>query len=67
MAGNGLVGPTRWSPLSSIFEILAPIVLISTLVLGRGLHSFTLELNLRTFRTHSLVQLGYEGEANSWS
>ena len=25
---------------------------------GRGLHSFTLELNLSTSRTHSWVQLG---------
>jgi len=35
-------GPTRRSPLSSIFEILAPIVLISTLVLGANLSTVEL-------------------------
>ena len=28
---------------------------------GGGLHSFTLELNLSTFGTHSWVNLGYSG------
>jgi hypothetical protein len=34
---------------------------------GRGLHSFTLELNLSTFETHSWVKLGYVGHKDSSS
>jgi len=34
---------------------------------GRGLHSFTLELNLSTFGTHSWVKLGYVGHKDSSS
>ena len=32
---------------------------------GRGLHSFTLELNLSTSGTHSWVKLGYVGHKDS--
>ena len=35
--------------------------------MGRGLHSFTLELNLSTFGTHSWVKLGYVGDKDSSS
>jgi hypothetical protein len=32
---------------------------------GGGLHSFTLEINLSTFETHSCVELGYVGHKDS--
>jgi hypothetical protein len=34
---------------------------------GRGLHSFTLVLNLSTFGSHSWVKLGYVGHKDSSS
>ena len=37
------------------------------MVWSRGLHSFTLELNLSTFGSHSWVKLGYVGQKDSSS
>jgi hypothetical protein len=40
-------------------------ILAGDYYVGRGLHSFRLELNLSTFGTHSWVKLGYVGHKDS--
>jgi hypothetical protein len=51
--GGGLSLPARFALHGAMLVVVAVVLGVARGVLGRGLHSFTLELILSNSRTHS--------------
>ena len=43
----------------NFISVFAVVTAVTFFIIGRGLHSFTLELNLSNSRTNNWVKLGY--------